>query len=81
MPTKEQMDFNIGCGTTTLGDGTILDNKERAPLFIIEELERRTGLTRPAEAERYSLEDIELFFTSGGMMEAPASRLLPEIKK
>ncbi|KAL1495364.1 hypothetical protein AB1Y20_016733 [Prymnesium parvum] len=71
------MEFVINCGRTTLQDGTTLQNTERAPRFVIEGLEARTGISRPPEAERYTLEALELYFTSGGVLLADAKSLLP----
>jgi len=38
----------------------------QAPEFIIATLEERTGLARPDNAAQCRLDDINLFFTSGG---------------
>ena len=75
--------FIIMCHNTTLSDGTKLDNNQPAPEFVIATLEKRTGVSRPPDAERCSLSDVNLYFTSGGIIvpkpmapappEAPAS--------
>lgn len=60
-------DFIIACHFTTLGDGTQLDNSQPAPEFIIAGLEKRTGIKRPEHAERCALQDLNMYFVSGGM--------------
>ena len=58
--------FSIYCHNTTLSDGTQLNNSEPAPEFIIAELEKRTGVKRPANAATCSLHDLNLHFMAGG---------------
>ena len=58
--------FEVYCHNTTLADGTILNNHDQAPEFVIEALEARTGLKRPDNAESLSLHAMHLHFTTGG---------------
>ena len=56
--------FQIYCHNTTLDDGTLLSNDEPTPEFIIEELEKRTGIARPDAA--LTLHETQLHFINGG---------------
>ena len=56
--------FQIYCHNTTLDDGTQLSNDEPTPEFIIEELEKRTGIARPDAA--LTLHETQLHFINGG---------------
>ena len=59
-------------------DGTVLDHSHPCPLFITKSLEKNTGIKAPENAERFSLQDIELYYVSGGMMPPESKRMLPE---
>ena len=66
VPPKKQ-DFVMYCHNVTLADGTLLDNDAPAPDFVVQTLEERTGITRPPNADRCSLSELKLFFSSGGV--------------
>ena len=57
--------FTMWCHNTTLEDGTLLDNDEPAPEFILAALEERTGIKRPENAARMTLHQTQLHFTAG----------------
>jgi hypothetical protein len=59
--------FQIFCHNTTLADGTSLDNHKPAPEFIIAALEQRTGVKRPANADKCNLHKLNLHFMAGGI--------------
>ena len=72
----QRMGFMIWCSNTVCDDGTELRNDGPAPEFIITTLEERTGLKRPPNAAACRLDDLNLYFTSGGaIMPARVSHL------